>query len=281
MEKLLVDTPFRDIPDTPGTIHIHVCRDGVKRAIKKRRISDAQAKNELLYWKRLKQITVHENLVHVCGVDTVPKENPRYIITTMQCVPYDSLDFLLDNHKTWHGKRFDWFDKMYLHIGAGLQHLHSMGIAHLDIKLDNVLISSLHVKEAVFKLADYGSVSDKLEFTPTIAYSKGTPHYYPPEMACTYVKLDSIAIDAWQFGITLLYMLKGHYFNDKTLQLWFEEFIEGKNILNLVDQYERVRNVEKSFDNAEYLKTRAASSRLMQIRPLLYFQSSKRVFPSF
>jgi serine/threonine protein kinase len=58
----------------------------------------------------------------------------------------------------------------------GLEHLHSKGIMHRDLKTSNVMLS----KEGYVKILDF----DLAEFlTPTTAlkYSIGTPGYKAPE----------------------------------------------------------------------------------------------------
>lgn len=43
-------------------------------------------------------------------------------------------------------------------VAAGLSHMHSKGISHRDIKLENVLVSS----SGEFKLCDFGSSSKEV-----------------------------------------------------------------------------------------------------------------------
>lgn len=68
----------------------------------------------------------------------------------------------------------------------GIDHMHQLGIAHRDIKVENIL---LHEKN--FKLCDFGSASDK-RFDPKSEHEKEemfedfekftTFMYRPPEM---------------------------------------------------------------------------------------------------
>ena len=46
-----------------------------------------------------------------------------------------------------------------LQLCAGLQHMHSLGIAHRDIKVENVLVISSSDGGPVFKLGDFGSAT--------------------------------------------------------------------------------------------------------------------------
>mmetsp|Transcript_23683 Transcript_23683/g.29359 ORF Transcript_23683/g.29359 Transcript_23683/m.29359 type:complete len:95 (+) Transcript_23683:335-619(+) len=45
-----------------------------------------------------------------------------------------------------------------LQITAGLQHMHSLGIAHRDIKVENILVSNT-AEGPLFKLGDFGSAT--------------------------------------------------------------------------------------------------------------------------
>lgn len=46
---------------------------------------------------------------------------------------------------------------MIYEVSSGLKHIHSMGYAHRDIKIENILFSD----EGVFKICDFGSATKK------------------------------------------------------------------------------------------------------------------------
>ena len=87
----------------------------------------------------------------------------------------------------------------------GLEYLHSLNIAHRDIKGENVLIDKSGGK---VKLADFNSCRQRLggsiESMKTIA---GTLWYMSPEMISG--KEYGLASDIWSVGITVIEMLTG------------------------------------------------------------------------
>jgi serine/threonine protein kinase len=65
---------------------------------------------------------------------------------------------------------------LQLHVArqmiAGLDHLHNVeGIAHLDVKLGNILVFKLPSNHIVAKLADFG-LSERMADNGTVALSK-------------------------------------------------------------------------------------------------------------
>lgn len=99
------------------------------------------------------------------------------------------------------------------HVASGLHHLHSKGVSHRDLKIENVL---LHNK--AFKLCDFGSA-----FAPHLQHSKGqgmtvdeafeeyekytTLIYRPPEMCDKFMNWPvTTKVDIWMLGCVIYTM---------------------------------------------------------------------------
>jgi hypothetical protein len=91
-----------------------------------------------------------------------------------------------------------------------VQHLHSRGIAHLDIKPENLLIMKnlpiSEIRQAHIRLCDFGLCT--LAPAPGCHYisetdMKGTNHFFAPEMA-DFIPYNANAADIWSIGATLL-----------------------------------------------------------------------------
>ncbi|XP_047943722.1 wee1-like protein kinase [Salvia hispanica] len=90
-------------------------------------------------------------------------------------------------------------DVMY-QIAKALQFIHSRGIAHLDVKPDNI-----YVKEGVYKLGDFGCATmiDK-----SLPVEEGDARYMPQEILNdNYDNLDKV--DIFSFGASIYELVKG------------------------------------------------------------------------
>jgi serine/threonine protein kinase len=97
--------------------------------------------------------------------------------------------------------------RWFTQVAAALEHAHSMGVVHRDIKPDNIIISTDDVNAL---LVDFGiamTVDDVKKLTGT-GYVIGTPAYMSPEQS-NGDNLDGRS-DLYSLGITLYESLSGH-----------------------------------------------------------------------
>ena len=94
--------------------------------------------------------------------------------------------------------------RMFTEIISGVEHLHSFGLAHRDISLENVFLDgNLHCK-----LADFGLAAQD----GSVCRGKvGKPFYMAPEVyqdsSCSY---DGLNADIWSLGVLLFILFTGN-----------------------------------------------------------------------
>jgi len=104
----------------------------------------------------------------------------------------------------------------------GIEYLHQNGIAHRDIKLENILLDD---KNRV-KIADFG-MSCPYNEGQTLTTRCGSPHYLSPEMlhGKSYNPLSS---DIWSCGVILYGMVAGYMpFDEEDNASIFAEVMKG------------------------------------------------------
>ena len=102
-------------------------------------------------------------------------------------------------------------------ILKGVNHIHMFGVAHLDIKPENILMTS----SGEPKLADFGLSVKYLREDGSwrhLESFRGTPQYVAPEMFSNKPILDLSKSDCWSVGVTLYAMMSGQPLFDGTTE---------------------------------------------------------------
>ena len=95
---------------------------------------------------------------------------------------------------------------LFRQIVSGIKHLHFVGIAHRDIKLDNIAIDTNFLPI----LIDYGFAVNLCRPGSNISgYQKGTYGYLAPELIQYTEDYNPFKADIWALGITLFLLLHG------------------------------------------------------------------------
>nr|CAB3456855.1 unnamed protein product [Digitaria exilis] len=96
---------------------------------------------------------------------------------------------------------------------VGLAQLHSRGVAHLDVKPDNLLANSRgEIKIGDFNTSRilYGGAGERLQ----VSITAGTSSYFSPERFAPKARAGpqgAMAADVWSLGVTVLEMFTGRY----------------------------------------------------------------------
>lgn len=98
--------------------------------------------------------------------------------------------------------------KIFKQVAEAVSYCHSSGVAHRDLKPDNILISS--DKELIVKVIDFG-LSKQMDHTDENQYYKsqyGTLYFMAPEVSRgKYTN----ACDLWSLGVILYFTMCGEY----------------------------------------------------------------------
>ena len=99
----------------------------------------------------------------------------------------------------------EWAKSLCRQLMSAVRHIHERGIAHRDIKLQNILIDKGANRDSQIKLIDFGYGSRFIGCCPMKTHC-GTPYTTAPEV---YRKSYDERCDVWSVGVVLFIMLCG------------------------------------------------------------------------
>ncbi|KAH9617563.1 hypothetical protein KSS87_019387, partial [Heliosperma pusillum] len=176
------------------------CMYAVKHSIKQL-YQDTERRKALMEVQALAALGFHENLV---GYHTSWFENEKLYIQMELC------DYSLSIHSSSYLHNEEKVLELLYQIARALKFIHEKGIAHLDLKPDNI-----YVKSGIFKLGDFGCATllDK-----SLPIEEGDAHYMPQEILNEkYDHLDKV--DIFSLGVSIYELLLGSSMPDTGHQL--------------------------------------------------------------
>ncbi|CAB3410696.1 unnamed protein product [Caenorhabditis bovis] len=137
-------------------------------------------------------------------------ETKDKIFVVMEKMNGDMLEMILSQELGRLNSRETKF--LLVQILSALKYLHDQGIAHCDLKPENVLLSDMHSNFPQTKICDFGYA----RFIPESQFRKtvvGTPAYLPPEVLQR--KGYNKSLDMWSVGVIIYVTLSGTFpFNE-------------------------------------------------------------------
>lgn len=139
----------------------------------------------------------HPNIIHSVEIAF----DGNRILQVMEYCDYDLFAIVISN-KMSYGEIYCCFKQILVGIG----YLHSLGLAHRDLKLDNCVINN----QGIVKLIDFGAaVVFTYPHSGTLVEASGivgSDPYLAPEV-CIFTKYDPRAVDIWSVAIIFSCMI--------------------------------------------------------------------------
>ncbi|XP_021763098.1 wee1-like protein kinase [Chenopodium quinoa] len=176
------------------------CLYAVKRSTKQLCL-DTERRKALMEVQALAALGFHENIV---AYHTSWFENEQLYIQMELC------DYSLSSYNTSCSLTEEEVLEVFLQIARALQYIHAGGIAHLDVKPENI-----YVKNGGYKLGDFGCAT---LLDNSLPIEEGDARYMPQEILNEkYDHLDKV--DIFSLGVSIYELLRGSSLPDAVHQL--------------------------------------------------------------
>ncbi|KAM0676256.1 hypothetical protein GVAV_000219 [Gurleya vavrai] len=160
----------------------------------------------------------HKNIVKIYKTFRTKFNNIEYVWLIMEKLDFDiTFDYVNKNSLI--------IKNIVKDIGLALKYLHDRNIAHLDVKLENIMAKK--TKEGVvYKLIDFGysqKIENKVLLLENLNY--GTFPYKPPEIVLK--STHTLKSDIWALGTSVYYLIISNFlFFDKYGEFQLKEYIK-------------------------------------------------------
>lgn len=167
----------------------------------------------------------HQAIINV--YDLMFDSNTKIYSQVMEFIPCGDLYSLIYHTKGLDIVECDCFFKQILNA---VTYLHSVGISHNDLKVENLLLT----RKGQLKIIDFGtSAVFRTQWEADIQLSKGicgSERYIAPEQFIESKEYDPRLGDVWALGIIYLVMIYGHYSWEtaKKCDDGYKQFIDQK-----------------------------------------------------
>lgn len=96
--------------------------------------------------------------------------------------------------------------RLFAQLVSGVYYMHSKGIVHRDLKLENLLLD----KHKNIVITDFGFVNSFTSESELMKTSCGSPCYAAPELVISNEPYEARKVDIWSCGVILYAMLAGY-----------------------------------------------------------------------
>ena len=214
-----------------GTVYLASNKKGFKVVIKKIKKITGREYEE---YKHLNKLKPECEKYFTCVYDAVDTYEYFYIIMEYAkgFIPLeDCIDDISNSFTKKLMNKLEIVSKIMINLCKGVKVMISAGIAHKDIKPDNIMVN---MSTGDIKFIDFGLSCDGAECGIKVGESwSGTPYYYDPyqynHVGKEYISPHNVAAsDIWALGVTIYRMVTGVTPTELTchddLNIYFSEY---------------------------------------------------------
>jgi len=166
------------------------------KSIRKSVLANEETQRKVMQEFNVVKLLKNPNVIRL--YESFETENHMIIVMEL-CLGGDLLSYI----RTHKRLKEDLARFAFRNLIMGLNHCHSKGVLHRDIKLENLLINS----EGILKIGDFGEATT-IKQGEKIFARRGTPAYIAPEVL-KGKGYEGFGIDIWSAGVVLYTMLYG------------------------------------------------------------------------
>ena len=203
------------------------------KSFNKKNIISESAKKKILYETNLMRGLFHPSVTKI--LETFESEN--YMLIIMEYISGGNLQSFVKKRRKLGEKTAK---ILFRQIIQGIKYIHSRGIVHRDIKLENILLDLNNI----IKICDFG-VGKLIKPSTILKDQCGTPVYMAPEI----IKgqgYHGFPVDIWSAGIALFIMLSGTLPFNKSKENGLEYSILNKELPKINGVSEEANNLLKN-----------------------------------